>query len=136
MANYYGSGRTNYFRPKSIHAFKAEMEKYDDITVVDGNPGHVCLLVNDPDGYGGFPSWDHEKDEEIDFFAIVAAHLADDEVAIFQHVGAEKLRYLSGYSLAVTNNDTGEPQYITINIDDIYTRVNDEWNLEPDRAIY
>ena len=131
MANYYGFGRTNYFRVKDMDVFLNDMSEYSDIEAHKhpSDEGLVCILVTDDDGYGGFPSYDYEKDKEIDFFSIVAGHLADDEVAVFQHVGAEKLRYLTGYSMAVTNDDTGTPQFISVNIDDIYRRVAEEWNL-------
>ena len=147
MANFYGSGRTNYFRVKDADAFREEMNRFSSIEIHNPSGGvssdSFCILVVDGDGYGGFPSEIWEEDQhgdgypvEVDFYEIVAKHLADNEVAIFQHIGAEKLRYLTGYSIAVTNDDVGEPQFITVSIDDIYGRVRNEWNLDATTATY
>lgn len=140
MANYYGSGRTNYFRVKDFDAFEQLISDFSTVESHRKEDGSVCLLVVDDDGDGSFPSYVYNDESEeyvdIDFFALVAEHLADDEVAIFQHVGAEKLRYLEGYSVAVTNDDTGDPQFLYVGIGDIYKRVADEWNLNPTRATY
>jgi hypothetical protein len=58
--------------------------------------------------------------------------LAPGEVCIFQQVGAEKLRYLSGWAVAV--NGAGER--LQISIDDIYTLVRERWSLKPSEAKY
>lgn len=118
MANYIASCRTNRFRVKDPEAFKTAMASIHDVEV-EGDDG-VFLLIGSNDDGAGWPcsQYDEDKDEdvELDFFALVAPHLEDGEVAIFMEVGAEKLRYLIGYAIAVNNK--GEK--LVVALDDIY----------------
>jgi hypothetical protein len=102
MANYYCASRTNYFRVKDETAFRA-WAKRRDLQIRDDNtkyPGHFALSPDDGND-GAFPNYDAERDEEIDFIAELAEHLAADSVAVMLETGAEKLRYLLGYAVAV-----------------------------------
>lgn len=120
MANYYGSARSNYFVVKDEEAFLLDMEKIPGIIIERGKvDASFCVLGDDGDG-AGWPSGGYDEDNdvefEIDIVESVYPHLADDEVAIFMECGAEKLRYVSGYSIAVNNK--GETE--TISLDEIY----------------
>ena len=113
MANYYASARTNYFKVKDLDKFKEEMNKHE-VEVVSQEDKVAVLSCN---GEGaGFPSYDHETDEDLDFARIVSTHLEEEEVAIFMEVGAEKLRYLVGIAEAI--NSKGEVRIISL--DNIY----------------
>lgn len=120
MANYYGAARTNYFRVKDPEAFEAWASKYQ-VEVIKNADGLFGLLSDCPDS-GSWPSsyFDEEKDDyvEIDIMQEVSAMLEDGEVAIFMETGAEKLRYLVGYAVAVNNR--GETE--TISLQDIYSK--------------
>jgi hypothetical protein len=133
MANWNGSARSNYVRVKDRRTFMVWALSLPDVEVVE-QEGAFALLVTGEDG--GWPSFrscdDREEDEAIDLAAEMANHLAPGEVCIFQQVGAEKLRYLSGSALAV--NSAGET--LQISIDDIYTLVRERWNLTPSPAKY
>lgn len=135
MANYYAAARSNYFkigRPKEFMEWIKDMpdvvfeprEKQSDPQDLVG-----MVYVDNPDG-AGWPSWRYDEEtgdeEEIDFFYDLAQFLAPGEVAVFMETGAEKLRYLCGYACAV--NDKGE--YLEVNINDIYTKVSDEWGID------
>lgn len=137
MANWYGSARSNYFRVQDEEAF---------LSWVNGLPGieakqeekngskHFVLLEENGEGWPSF-SYDERSDEdtEIDVAAELAGHLAEGEVAILQEVGAEKLRYLTGYSIAV--NHKGEQLWVSIN--DIYQKVKDAgWGNDVEEAAY
>lgn len=125
MANYYASCRTNYFKVKDPEAFKAVMDLVPGIEVHQ-QEDVFCLLGNNDDG-GGWPSAYHPSDDpdadlvELDLPTLVATHLADDQVAVFLEVGAEKLRYLVGYALAI--NNAGETRVVSI--DDIYAKAGE-----------
>lgn len=73
------------------------------------------------------------EEREVDLVAEISSHLADGEVAILQEVGAEKLRYLTGYSIAV--NSLG--QTFSVDIDDIYQKVRDAgWSSTPSTVAF
>lgn len=135
MANWYGSARSNYVRVKDREKFLDWAQSLPDVEVVE-QEGTFALLARGE--YGGWPSFrsrddrEDQEDEAIDLAAEIAIHLAPDEVCIFQEVGAEKLRYLSGSALAV--NSAGETLQISIN--DIYALVYECWNLSPSEASY
>ncbi len=121
MANFYGTARSNYFEVKDTDAFEAAMAKLPDITVV--TQGELVGIIVDDGDSGCFPSYAYNadgdvdfEDEEVDIVAIVAEHLVDGAVAIFMEVGAEKLRYTSGWAQAI--NSKGECK--TISLNDIY----------------
>lgn len=118
MANYYGTARTSYWLPKSRQELERELEPLPVTVVEHGTePGLVAILCDDE---GGWPSYlideDTDEDVEIDIVDLIGRHLADDHVAVVMEVGAEKLRYLTGYAVAV-NNRLERRQ---IHLDDIY----------------
>lgn len=110
MGNYYATARSNYFKVKDDDEFKRFItgrwgnsisfwEKKD-------KKGEVSYAVYS-DESGGWPSgvWNDEESDfdQADFFKEIAKHLRDGQVAIFMETGAEKMRYLIGYSLAINN---------------------------------
>lgn len=119
MANYYANARSNYFRVTDREKFATRMEAFPDVSVHDGKDGSLCLLADQGDG-GGWPScaFDSETDDyvEADLFGVVAQHLAEGEVAVFLEAGAEKLRYICGFAVAI--NARGERREVGLN--DIY----------------
>jgi hypothetical protein len=135
MANWNGSARSNYVRVKDRETFLDWAQSLPDVEVVE-QEGTFALLATGEDG--GWPSFrsrddrEDQDDEAIDLAAEIANHLAPGEVCIFQQVGAEKLRYLSGSALAVSS--AGET--LQVSIDDIYTLVRERWNLSPSLAEY
>ena len=121
MANYYGVGRTNYFRVKDDDAFTkamAELPVEHHTKVVDGDTFHTVLDDN-PNGGGWITlMWD-EDDNEVEIYMpeIIAPHLRDGEVAIVVESGHEKHRYCVGWAIAFNNK--GEER--RIDLDDITT---------------
>jgi len=108
MATYTSSARTNYFRVKDVDAFNKWIKQFRGLeTIVQERQGTVGILFDD-----GVPTYRWgtiEGDEidfnevEIDFMEELALHLADEEVAVLQEVGAENLRFVNGYAIAVNN---------------------------------
>lgn len=142
MANWYGSSRSNYFLVKDLAAFKAMVEA--ELPEVDVSQpetsaeraGKVCLTVSRQSDNGDWPStrYDDEKDEEIeiDMPALIAPHLVEGEIVVLQTIGAEKLRYLSGDSVAFDH--TGET--IEVGINSIYEMAKAKFGKSPDLAQY
>ena len=103
MANYYGRGRTNVFAVKDVQALRNALE-CQDFEVEERSPGCVAIFAADADGLGDWSRWiDGDDGEDEEFFVpeMIAAHLQPDQVAVFVHAGSEKLRYVTGYSIAV-----------------------------------
>lgn len=138
MANYVGSVRSNYFRVRDETAFLNWVETLPSVVArrEDDDPERFTLLVEDGDD-GGWPGWRFdelgEDEGEIDLHAELAGHLAEGEVAVLEEVGAEKLRYLVGYAVAV--NHRGEK--LAVSLDDIYEKVRAAgWGPDVSTATY
>ena len=137
MANYVCTCRSNYFRVKDVKKFQEWVGKYavemrinvENLALVPDET--LALFGTDPDG-AGWPCFNPETGEQIDFFTEVSEHLKDGEVAIFMEAGHEKLRYVTGIAVAV--NHKGDCTSVTL--DDIYDRVRDEWGVLPTKAAY
>lgn len=127
MANWIGASRTNYFHC-DLPALEKAIEPFD-LSIEDGEDGTVMLSSEDADT-GAWPSFGQldveEADEgypdeiEFSFETIVMPHVAEGEVVIAMSVGAEKLRYASGYAEAfIRRGDKVES--CGINLEGIYT---------------
>lgn len=130
MSDWYGSARSNYVKVKDPAAFGAAMEGLGITVWPPDRDGRLAFGVQDGDD-GGWPS-ERYNDEagdwvEFDIFEVVAEHLADGEVAVLQEVGAEKLRYLSGWATAVGSD--GET--VSVSIDDIYALAKAKLGVNP-----
>jgi len=143
MANYYAAWRSNYFKVKDAQAFKEWADHMPDVRVChkDGgddidNADLYAVMQNEYTDGAGIPSffWDEETDEsiDIDFAGELAKHLQDGEVAILMESGAEKLRYITGYAVAIKSDGSRH----SINLDDIYDWVNSNWGVNPTLACY
>lgn len=129
MANWCGESRSNYFRVKDAEAFKAAMSAFD-VKVWDKDDFFALGAGRCSDG--DWPSYDAEADEDFDFADIVSKHLADGEIAVFMTIGAEKIRYLTGYAVAFNNKGERE----SLSLDRIYDFVEQRWGVQPTRAEY
>ena len=118
MANYYASCRSNYFKVVDVDKFKAAMPTGIEVDVE--NDGTVVIYGADPDG-AGWPSsvYNDETDEfdDFDLEEVIAPHLQPDSWCVLQEVGAEKLRFLVGESVAFNKN---LEQRFCVSISDIY----------------
>lgn len=123
MSNYYESARTNYFHVKDEAAFRAFIDTvpgaqlYGPEKSIDAKKdGSFCVLFPDD----GVPNsrYNEETDDydDMDFMEELAPHLADYSVAVLTAAGAEKLRYVNGYAIAVDSKG----KQVSINLQDIY----------------
>jgi hypothetical protein len=122
MANYYSSARTNYFRVKDVDAFNAWVKEFENLHGVEvvSKENTFAILF---DGESGVPN-SREVDgdyEPLDFMDELSKHLADDEVAILHESGAEKLRYINGFAIAINN----KAERRVISLDDIYVHAKE-----------
>lgn len=117
MANYYCSSRTNYFRVKDVAAFKAWAGKRGvEVYAKADRADCFCVLPGGSTDSGGFPSWDEDKEDDFDFIEELARHLDEKSVAVIVEAGAEKLRYITAFAVAITA--TGKR--VEVSLADIY----------------
>lgn len=125
MANYYGSGRTNYFRVKDFEKFIGWLSKFSGIDLWLGaftdDKNMVGFGIESDDGClpSEFVTEDEDMEEvpvAVDFLFELSEHLDEGQVAVFMHAGNEKLRYITGYAEAI--NSKGEREVISL--DHIY----------------
>jgi len=140
MANYMSACRSNYFKIGRPKEFMEWIGTFPDVVFEQTespdslNDLYGMVYVDNPDG-AGWPTWrftDDGEEEEVDFFYELSQFLAPGEVAIFQEVGAEKLRYLFGQSIAV--NHKGE--ILTVDLNEIIYKVESEWGVSPTACTY
>ena len=99
--NYLSVGRTSYFRVKNDFAFNEWLDQYETLDAIKNDAdGIYCLLAED-----GFPNSrvnaDGDDNEEVSIPQELAAHLLPGEVVVFQEVGYEGMRYVTGTAVAV-----------------------------------
>lgn len=142
MADYYGRGRTNIFKVKDISALKTALAGAE-FTVEerpDRGADAVSITVSENDGAGSwgqlvYTGGDDADPTELSVPDIIAEHLQDGQVAVFVHAGAEELRYLSAYSIAVH----ADGRQVRVDLDDIYQRAAEAFSVdinEIDWAMY
>lgn len=139
MANYYGVGRSNYFRVKDAAALTAALGDYEYEVIAGRDPNVVTVLAcNESGGWTAYKCGDAasgEDDEEVDIIDLIVPYLATGEVAVFETVGNENLRYLSGRSIAV--NSSGKR--VAVDLEDIFEVAAAEFGVDKDgiaAAIY
>ncbi|MDP3419508.1 MAG: hypothetical protein U0989_17775 [Azonexus sp.] len=85
---------------------------------------------------GCWPSYyfdeDASKEVEIDWATELSVHLAEGQIAVLMESGAEKLRYIAGWALAV--NWKGETEHL--NLDQIYDLAEKRFGIRPGDASY
>lgn len=118
MANYTASTRSNYFRVIDADRFtswcaKRNLTFWTKTLEAAGTFYAMSAETGDCDGW---PFFDIDDDCEINFVAEIAQHLDPRDVAIIYEIGAEKLRYLTGYAIAIHPDG----RTVSLNIVDIY----------------
>ena len=121
MANWYGSARSNYFRVRDKNAFL----KWADgrgLGVFRNEEGRDLFAIygGESTGDGSWPSYDVEGDTEIDLVTELAQHLPKGQIAVLMEIGAEKLRYLTGVSIAVNH----QGRVVELTLSDIYRKAS------------
>lgn len=134
MANWYGTARSNYFKVKDADAFKAWVDSLPDCVLIERN-GLYGFYSQCPDS-GGFPiqRYDDETEDYVDIELAeeLAGHLMEGEVAVLMEAGAEKVRYISGWALAIASDG----RTARVDLGDIYEKAQAEFGVMPSVAMY
>ena len=132
MANWYGTARSNRFKVVDVDAFTEELS---DASIDINIDGDTVTLFGDDDDTGGWPTtaYDEESgdDYEIDLPSIIQRHIQEDSCAILMEVGAEKLRYVTGWSCAISKKEV-----VYVNLDEIYRHAEEMMDAPVDTATY
>lgn len=112
MTSYYAKTRSNYFTVTDQKAFQEMMESLE-VETWQNDQGQFAISSEQENGW---PSYDDESDEDINFPQILSCYLEPKQVAVLFEVGNEGKRYLIGQAIAV--NSQGEEFYIGLS--DIY----------------
>lgn len=134
MANWYGTARSNYFKVSNEIEFLSWVNKIPGLGYWK-KEDNFAIYSDDADS-GGWPNqrWIDDEDEleSIELSQELAKHLAKGEIAILMEAGAEKLRYISGFAIAV--NSDGKT--VSIFLDDIYELARKEFGGEATHVSY
>lgn len=110
MANYVPYVRSNYFKVKNIKAFKSFIDEFDMRFISKKTIDEEVLVGFYIEDDSSIPEsrYDEEsaEDMEFNFYKELSTHLEEGWVAEIREIGFEKMRYLTGYSVAV--NHKGE----------------------------
>lgn len=121
MANYIATARTNYFKVTDEDKYNEWFSKLlaEDIiqdfteTKEDGTILHGFGSYAHIDFTGYHFDDDEEIEKEIDLIPELQELLPDGEAFIYLEAGNEKLRYVLGYALIVTN---AEARGVNLNV--------------------
>lgn len=132
MANWYGTARTNYVKVQDFEGLKNSLQKFD--ITIEKHPlqeAYACLIPSTEDG--DFPSyvWDEDTDKEVSFSFEddVMPYIEEDEVLVMQVAGAEKHRYISGYSAAFVRTGS-DVESVHVNMNEIYDKAAQAFGIQ------
>ena len=130
MANYYGAARTNYVRVSDMDGLKGFLEDWP-IEIYEKD-GKAAFFSADGDS-GGWPMYrlgKNDEDEDIEFdFEELMMFVEPMEVLVFMETGAEKLRYLVGFSYAYMRDKAGNVLTCSVDIQDIFNKAAEKFGV-------
>lgn len=138
MADWNGFARTNFFPVVDIEGLKASLKPFDGDLFIeehDKNKGHFSL--EGAGQYGGFPTSildDDSKEISFDFAEHVMPFVRENFVVITMESGAEKLRYITGYSEAYVRKGSVVEQTI-LTLQDIYEKAAETFGVAKESIV-
>lgn len=120
--------RTNYVLVKDIEAFKAAIPEdvTIEVTTGAGEQADMVALLMENGLWESCYNEDTEEDEPFDAISLLAEHLVEGQVAVFQEVGHDKMRFMVGSAVAVDH--TGAT--VEVCIDDIYAKAAEAFKTD------
>jgi len=116
MATYMEMARSNYFTVKDKDAFKAFLDHFSTVDLIEDDQGRVGFLAHDGLPLDLIVDEDTGEDDHIDFVGELSSHLVEGEVAVVQVIGWEKMRYLNAYATDINSKQ----EQVNVDISDIY----------------
>lgn len=142
MTNWYGAARSNYFEVKDAEAFKQWVDNTPSLGYWQN--GDSFAIYSDCPDSGGWPSGRYERVEEVDDDDFtedwvdidlpdeLSKHLTEGQVAVLMEAGAEKLRFISGWAVAVNH----EGKTVMVSLSNIYDLAEKAFGVTPTDASY
>lgn len=121
MANYYGSGRSNYFRVKDQTLFAQWCEDWE-CEAIEGDDNTVGFLVQTDDGTPYNHQISEQDGEPFDFEQSLQKLILPKEVVIFFSCGFQKMRYGSFCYLTLTTQN-----YVWTTLQDLYDKTQEQF---------
>lgn len=113
MANFYGTGRSNYVRVKDIAAAQESLKPFELEVHVHPMQTDALMVSNQDSGSLDLNGWSESGEELLmDWGDWCEEHLLEGQILVLNTTGAEKLRYISGYAAAY--NHKGECAYVNL----------------------
>lgn len=131
--------------------------------IVENEDGRVAILPSENSDDGSFNGWvnpdlpeemsamqedfikkvlgissleEAESMGDVEFsWSMIMPMIAPGEVLVVQTIGAEKLRYLTGYSMAYVRNEAGDVKEVHVSVDDIYEKAEKEFSGLPGLSV-
>ena len=128
MADWQSTARSNYFRVKDEDAFRTWVERTPPLTYFTHAADDHLFAIGSTTGWP-MTAYNQAEDEEveIDLPMELSLHLAEGQVAVLMETGAEGLRYVTGFAVAV--NERGET--VSLHMAEIYQRAAERFGIEP-----
>jgi len=136
MASYNGLGRTNYFLVKDRDEFEAFLNKTFgehayEVCGESRDSERVCILAREECCDWTMQTMDengdpNDEDDYVHLADVIAPYLRDGQVAVFQSIGWEKMRYLTGSAVAVMSDGS----QVATSLDDIYCKAAAEFGVD------
>ena len=127
MANYGAEVRSSYFLVKNEVLFAEFLGRFALTLITDEQDGVRLYGFMDENNGNGIPTsvYNEEsgEDEEVDFAALLAEHLALGWAAEVREIGREKMRYLVGLTMVVR----WDGAVVRVSLDDAQDSARHSW---------
>ena len=138
MANYESYCRTNYVKVRDKARLMDAINEVNGLELIeqDDKVGFIIdegfIEVKDPESCKVVDASLIDEDSDISIVHFLAPFMEDKEVCVMQHIGHEKMRYLTGAAIAFDNTK----KIVSVCIDDIYRLAEKEFGSVPNSATY
>ena len=133
MANWIGTSRTNYVLctdrtglVNSLEGFAIDVRFNDDDQVMFMDEG------SDDGNWPFYRTTEEGEEEDFDWALHVMPFIAEGEVLVVAQAGAEKRRYVTGWSEAYVRKGK-EVSSVAVSINDIYQKASHEFGIPAER---
>lgn len=141
MANWYGYARSNYVKVKNVAEAISDLECFDiEVDVHPTLENYIALFGSSDNGGFQFTACTYEDEDaeesglealeiELDIAEWCKNNLCEGQVLVLVEVGAEKLRYLTGWSSAYT----WDGRHLTVSLDSTLRKlIAEQWGFDPE----